>query len=94
MRIALQLATRQLHAKSSGVPLSAFDWFILASVPTTASKGQDDAPGNFHRYVGLAISVLVVLHPFAVFKHLVVDGDDTLARMIGMSDEPVVAQAD
>ena len=90
--IAVQLVTGPVDVWSGGFPLRVFDWFTVPSLTGTAFKAQHDAIGDSHTYVGLVIGIMVALHIAAVFKHLIVDGDDTLARMFGMVDEPQSAQ--
>ena len=91
---AVRLVTGPVDIWSGGFPLRVFDWFTVLSLTGITFKAQHDAIGDFRGYVELAIGILVALHIAAVFKHLIVDGDDSLARMIGMAEKPQSESAD
>lgn len=90
--IGSQLITGPIDVWSGGFPLRVFDWFTVPALTGTAFKAQHDAIGDFHGYVGLTIGILVALHLAGVFKHLVLDDDDTVARMLGMAEDPAPAK--
>ncbi len=92
--VAIQLVNGLLHAASGSVPLRVFSWFVLPSVTGTAFKVGHSVLNYLHFHVSLAISVVVSPHLFGVFKHLLINDDDTLTRMIGMSGERASSRAE
>jgi cytochrome b561 len=91
--IGLQLITGPIDVWSGGFALRVFDWFTVPALTGTAFKAQHDAIGDFHAWVGLVLASLVALHLVGVFKHLLLDDDDTVARMLGQVDEPGIAES-
>ncbi len=92
--IAMQLVTGPIDIWSGGYPFRVFNQFTVPSLTGDAFKAQHVAIGDFHSYVGLTIGILVALHIAAVLKHVIVDRDRTLARMVGMADTPQSESAD
>lgn len=70
-----------------GRAIEVFGWFTIpaqAEVSWLSNLG-----GVVHNYVGIGLSVLVVLHLAAALKHHFVDRDSTLVRMVsGQHDQP------
>lgn len=86
--IASQFVTGPVDVWSGGFKLRVFNWFTVPALTGTAFRGQHDAVGDLHGYVGLTIGTLVALHLAGVVKHAVIDRDNTLARMLGMAQDP------
>ena len=84
--IAVVLISGYLIPTASGAPVSVFDLF---SIPATISgiANQEDTAGAVHRYAAYALIGLVVLHASAALKHHFINHDNTLRRMLGMSDK-------
>ncbi|HEU0045404.1 cytochrome b [Sphingomonas sp.] len=83
--IGCQLVTGPLDIWSGGFP---FGWFGVATVPNPVPglfKAQHDAIGTLHAWTGWTIAGLVGLHLAGVAKHLLIDRDGTLRRMLGQS---------
>ena len=85
--IAVVLISGYLIPMAAGAGISVFDLF---TVPATISgiANQEDVAGVIHRYVAYALIGLVVLHASAALKHHFINHDNTLRRMLGMSDKP------
>ena len=60
-----------------------------SAVPATITgiPDQEDIAGLVHRYLAYALIALVVLHAVAALKHHFINHDNTLRRMLGMSDK-------
>ena len=85
MLTALIVLGGYLISPADGAAISVFDWF---SIPATVSAipNQADNSGLVHRYLSYALIALVVLHVAAALKHHFVDRNNTLRRILGISD--------
>lgn len=83
--IGIVLISGYLIPTAAGAAISIFDLF---SIPATITSipNQEDLAGAVHRYVAYALIALVVLHATAALKHHFINHDNTLRRMLGMSD--------
>lgn len=70
-----------LITTAKGQPVSVFDWFELPAT-FTGFEDQEDIAGKIHRWLAYSMIVLVVLHSLAALKHHLIDGDETLRRML------------
>lgn len=70
-----------LIATAKGDPV---DVFGLAAVPAVIHDlpRQADVAGDVHYWIGVAIISLAGLHAAAALKHHLIDGDQTLVRML------------
>lgn len=84
--IGIVLISGYLIPTAAGAGISIFDLF---SVPATVTgiPNQEDLAGTVHRYVAYALIALVVLHAAAALKHHLINHDNTLRRMLGLSDK-------
>lgn len=80
--LALQLISGPLDVWSGGYPLSVFNLFAIPS-PWSKPTAWHEGIGAFHGLCGRAVFILLMLHLGGVAKHLLVDRDQTLARMLG-----------
>ena len=71
---------------AEGVGISVFGWF---TVPASLSftKQEADLIGLIHLYVAWAVVGLAGMHAGAAFKHHFIDRDQTLLRMLGISQK-------
>ena len=84
--IAVVLISGYLIPTAAGAPVSIFDLF---SIPATVTSipGQEDIAGATHRYAAYLLVGLAVVHAAAALKHHFINRDNTLRRMLGMSDQ-------
>ena len=84
--ITIVLVSGYLIPTAAGAGISVFDLF---SIPATITgiPNQEDLAGAVHRYVAYALIALVALHAAAALKHHFINHDNTLRRMLGMSDK-------
>ena len=83
--IGIVLISGYLIPTAAGAGVSIFDLF---SIPALVSgiPNQEDLAGVVHRYVAYALIALMILHAAAALKHHFINHDNTLRRMLGMSD--------
>jgi len=69
---------------SSGLAIEVFNWFEVPAYPIGIEQ-QEDIAGALHWYLALTLMALVALHTFSALKHHLIDGDETLKRMLGLA---------
>lgn len=69
-------------ADNSGIEV--FSWFTVPSL-TGRQKGLEDTAGLIHYWATWGLLVLAVLHGMGALKHHLIDRDETLRRMLGIS---------
>lgn len=82
--VAMQLVTGPFDIWSGGWSIGVFNWFELPSPVGETMKPLHDRIGDVHRYTGYVIAAFVTLHVAAALKHLVLDRDRTVPRMLGL----------
>lgn len=85
--IAIVLISGYLIPTAEGAAISVFDIFSVPATITSIPE-QEDTAGLVHQYLAYALLALVILHAAAAIKHHVFNRDNTLRRMLGMSDQP------
>ncbi|SDW39174.1 cytochrome b [Marinobacter mobilis] len=78
------LVSGYLISTADGSSIAVFDWFEVPSV-TGQVKQLEELAGKVHRWCAWSLVGLAVLHALAAIKHHVVDRDETLRRMLGLS---------
>ncbi|WP_297791669.1 cytochrome b [uncultured Marinobacter sp.] len=73
-----------LISTADGSSISVFNWFEVPSV-TGQVKGMEDIAGDIHYWATWAIVIVASLHALAAVKHHILDKDNTLRRMLGVS---------
>lgn len=73
-----------LISTADGRAIEVFNWF---EIPATLQgiERQEDLAGDIHLALAIALIALATLHAGAAIKHHVVDKDQTLRRMLGLS---------
>ncbi|WP_421982912.1 cytochrome b [Roseibium sp.] len=80
-----------LDALMSGQGLSIFALELVAGNPgengrpQALNEGLAEMAEEVHHYTGYALIAAIVLHVAGALKHHLVDGDNTLRRMVGRS---------
>jgi cytochrome b561 len=71
---------------ADGRPIEVFG---LIEIPATvvSFENQEDVFGNIHLLAAYTLMSLVALHALASIKHHIIDKDNTLTRMLGISKE-------
>ena len=71
---------------AKGAPIDIFGWF---NIPALIKLDSDTAKavGEVHEIAAYIMAVLFVLHVIATFKHLILDKDVTLIRMLKPFDQ-------
>lgn len=82
--IFVALVSGYLISTADGSAIKIFDWFEVPSV-TGQIKGMEEVAGTIHYWITWSLVVLAVLHGLAAIKHHVIDRDETLRRMFGLS---------
>ena len=82
--IATILISGYLITTAKGSSASVFD---IISIPSTITSipEQEYYAGLAHQYLAYGLIALVVLHATAALKHHFINRDNTLRRMLGMS---------
>jgi cytochrome b561 len=70
-----------LISTADGSGVRVFDWFELPSV-TGRVERMEDLAGEVHYWATWALIGLAALHGLAAVKHHLIDGDDTLRRIL------------
>lgn len=82
--IFVVMVSGYLISTADGSAVAVFSWFEVPSV-TGQVKQLEDIAGTVHRWCAWSLVGLAVLHALAAIKHHVIDRDETLRRMIGLS---------
>jgi len=84
MLIGAILISGYLITTAKGSSVSVFD---IISVPATITSitEQEYYAGLTHQYLAYGLIALVVVHAIAALKHHFINKDNTLRRMLGMS---------
>ena len=86
LAIAIVLVSGYLIPTAAGAPISIFDVVSIPAV-VTSIPNQEDIAGLVHRYVAYGLVALVTIHAAAALKHHFINRDNTLRRMLGLSDK-------
>lgn len=73
-----------LISTADGSTIAVFNWFEVPSL-TGQVKQLEDIAGVIHRWCAWSLVGLALLHAVAAIKHHVIDRDETLRRMLGLS---------
>ena len=76
------LLSGYLISTADGRGVSVFGLFEIPAM-LSGLPNQAEIAGAIHLYGAWGLIVLAVLHGLAALKHHVIDGDDTLKRMLG-----------
>lgn len=71
---------------AKGKSIDLFGWFDIPAL-TTINGETAEVTGEIHEIAAYIMAVLFVLHVGATFKHLVIDKDVTLMRMLKPFDQ-------
>ena len=82
--VLVLLVSGYLIPTAEGRGISVFNWGTFPAVINLPD--QEDISGLVHRYVAYLILGLSVVHATAALKHHFVDKDDTLRRMLRISN--------
>ena len=80
--IAVLIVTGPVLVWSGGRAISVFDWFSIAS-PIGEMHDLHEVLETVHAIAGKVVLIALILHVGAVMKHVVIDRDGTLQRMLG-----------
>lgn len=80
--VFLAIVTGYLISTAKGSSVAVFDWFKVPALFNEV-RGMEDIAGKFHYYLSWALVLLSALHVLASIKHHLIDGDNTLIRMLG-----------
>ncbi|MGI0119190.1 cytochrome b [Zooshikella sp. RANM57] len=73
-----------LISTADGRSIEVFNWFSIPAL-VTGIEHQEDLAGEIHYYLALSVIILAVIHALAAFKHHIIDKDNTLKRILGLS---------
>ncbi|MBW3696232.1 cytochrome b [Vibrio sp. T187] len=73
-----------LISTSDGRGIEVFDWFTVPGAGELF-ENQSDLAGSIHYYAAWGLIIMAVTHALAAIKHHIIDKDDTLRKMIGVS---------
>lgn len=82
--VFLAMISGYLISTADGSSIQVFGWFEVPSV-TGQIKGLEDTAGAVHYWSTWAIIVLAAVHALGALKHHLIDRDNTLRRMLGLS---------
>ncbi len=81
--LALPLAGWAMHlAGTGGMPVGYFGLFDIPGLPVTKSKELGEIFGDMHETFATLMLALATVHIAASLKHIVVDRDGTMRRML------------
>ncbi len=80
--ILLMLISGYLIATSKGEELEVFGWFQIPALWQVEENA--DWLGKLHLYSAYLLIATVVLHVMGALKHLIIDRDATVARILGV----------
>jgi cytochrome b561 len=80
--IAIQIVTGPLAVWSAAQPIAVFNWFTLPSPFAARVDWLQEATEEIHELAPKLLWPLLGLHVLGALKHLVVDRDATLRRML------------
>lgn len=81
LMILVLIVTGPLTLWSAGRPLPVFDWFVIPS-PMGRVEWLHEAGETIHAAASKLFWPLIALHVGGALKHLIVDRDRTLVRML------------
>lgn len=81
LAVFVLMVTGVLIPWSVGNPLDVFDWFQIPS-PLPSSRPFHQLLEEIHEFAAHAIVPLFLLHVLGALKHVVIDRDNTLTRML------------
>lgn len=82
LMIAVLLVTGPLAVWSGGRPIAVFDWFSLPTPFPTRIEWLHEVSEEVHGAATKLFWPLIVLHVVGALKHVIVDRDRTLLRML------------
>lgn len=88
LMIAALLVTGPLAVWSTGRPIQVFDVFALPSPFPSRIDWLQEAAEEIHGAASKLFWPLIALHSAGALKHLLVDRDDTLRRMLWVRNSP------
>lgn len=80
--IAVQILTGPLVIWSTARPIEVFDWFAIASPFGGKVEWLHEAAETLHKLAPNVLWPLLALHVLGALKHLVIDRDATVRRML------------
>ena len=81
--IAMPLAGWLMHAfETGGLPVSWFGMFDIPGLPLAKNKEYGEIFEDMHKTFGTLMMALVALHVAGSLKHIFVDRDGTMRRML------------
>jgi cytochrome b561 len=86
--IAVLIITGPLAVWSTGRPLQVFDWFAIPSPFATRMREVHEAAETVHGLASKLFWPLIILHVGGALKHLVINRDRTLQRMLWVRRAP------
>lgn len=84
--IALVVMSGYLISTADGRAVEVFGWFEVPALSLNFPQ-QEEFFGKVHLFSAYFLIGLTSLHAVAAFKHHFIDRDDTLKRMLGISNE-------
>ena len=85
--IGLILLTGYLIPTAEGRGIEVFDWFEVPATITSLPR-QEDLSGLLHEYMSYLLIGLVLVHALAALKHHFINRDNSLRRILGLSERP------
>lgn len=80
--IAVQIVTGPLVIWANARPIEVFDWFAIASPFPAKVEWLHEAAEEVHKLAPNLLWPLLGLHVLGALKHLLVDRDETVRRML------------
>lgn len=73
-----------LISTADGRGIEVFNWFTVPALGELFDN-QSDLSGLVHYYAAVTVMILALVHALAAIKHHVIDKDETLRKMLGVS---------
>jgi len=84
LTMILLFVSGYLISTSDGRGIDVFTWFTVPSAGELFDN-QSDLAGTIHYYAAWILILMASVHALAAIKHHIIDKDDTLRKMIGVS---------
>lgn len=83
--IFVTLLAGYMISTADGRAIEVFNWFEVPALPAVIEQ-QEDVAGLVHYWVATALIILAGVHALAALKHHFINRDQTLTRMLGMTN--------
>lgn len=85
--IFVALVSGYMISTADGRAIAVFNWFEIPALPAVIDE-QEDVAGLIHYWITTSLIILAGVHALAALKHHFINRDQTLLRMLGVTNRP------